>query len=69
MVLTELTPTKAPAVFHLGTSSSRSSIDQSTHNGGNTGSGPAMNSPGPLAAVKALFLPEGFPNTVTPDYL
>ena len=33
------------------------------------GGGPAAASGGPVEALKALFLPRGWPGSVTPDYL
>ena len=77
LVLTELAPTRAPRVLRLGTGaeSSSSSGGSSSYVRGGAGSGqngrqggnPAET--GPLSQLKALFLPEGYPGSVTSDYL
>jgi hypothetical protein len=76
LVLTELAPARAPAVLRLGsgggsTAGSRSldaPLPQQQQEQQQGAPAPAA-APGPLAALKALYLPEGFPASVTGDYL
>ncbi|KAI8463307.1 MAG: vitamin B6 photo-protection and homoeostasis-domain-containing protein [Monoraphidium minutum] len=73
LVVTQLTPTQAPVVYRVGGASS-TSLGGGGGAAGATPPGPqappaAWARPRPLAALRALYLPEGFPAAVTPDYL
>lgn len=68
LVLTELSPTRAPTVFRVGGSASTASNGTAAVD---VGVQEALSSAshGPLATLKAIYLPEGFPASVTDDYL
>jgi hypothetical protein len=71
LVLIELSPTRPPLVVRIGGGGGTGSSNAG--NGGEVeavAAGPApAEAPGLLAGLRALYLPEGFPATVTDDYL
>lgn len=73
VVLTQLTPTKAPLVFRsvstTNNNTTSSSSLRTTDSAAAEGAAAAAAPHGPLASLKALYLPEGFPSSVTGDYL
>lgn len=84
MVLTEVAPARPPRVLRIGGAGgaggsllkgdlSNSGSSSAAAGGGSAastfGSSAAATAHGPVARLRALFLPEGYPASVTPDYV